>query len=137
MKNPKFETRSRDSNSGPHDCEADALPHDHGHHVSTLFQSYQATTFNFMHFLGFHIELSSTFRRFQHYCSHTMATSHIFLHVLGFHWYQVKAVKCLAQGHSREKLGTKGFQKAIPTLYYWPCSNSLFILSRVSVPQSR
>ena len=26
------ETRSRDSNSGPHDCKAHALPHDHGHH---------------------------------------------------------------------------------------------------------
>ena len=32
MKNPKVETRSRDSNLGPHDCKADALPHDHGHH---------------------------------------------------------------------------------------------------------
>ena len=30
MKNPKVETRSRDSNSGLYDCEADALPHDHG-----------------------------------------------------------------------------------------------------------
>ena len=28
----QVETRSRDSNLGPHDCEADALPHDHGHH---------------------------------------------------------------------------------------------------------
>ena len=33
MKNPKVETRSRDSNLGPHDCKADALPHDHGHHT--------------------------------------------------------------------------------------------------------
>ena len=32
MKNPKVETRSRESNSGPHDCKAVALPHDHGHH---------------------------------------------------------------------------------------------------------
>ena len=32
MKNPKVETHSRDSNSGPHDCKVDALPHDHGHH---------------------------------------------------------------------------------------------------------
>ena len=32
MKNPKVETRSRDSNSGPYDCKADALPHDHRHH---------------------------------------------------------------------------------------------------------
>ena len=32
MKNPKVETRSRDSNSGPHDCKAGALPHDHVHH---------------------------------------------------------------------------------------------------------
>ena len=29
MKNPKVETRSRDSNSGPQDCEADALAHSH------------------------------------------------------------------------------------------------------------
>ena len=26
MKNPKVKTRSRDSNSGPYECEADALP---------------------------------------------------------------------------------------------------------------
>ena len=43
MKNPKVETRSRDSNLGPHDCKADALPHDHGHHsfihVLTLSQT--------------------------------------------------------------------------------------------------
>ena len=32
MKNPKVETRSRDSNSEHQDCEADALPHDHEHH---------------------------------------------------------------------------------------------------------
>ena len=32
MKNPKVETRSQDSNSGPHDCKVNALPHDHGHH---------------------------------------------------------------------------------------------------------
>ena len=31
MKNPKVETCSRNSNSGPHDCKADALPHDPGH----------------------------------------------------------------------------------------------------------
>ena len=31
-KNPKAETRSWDSNSEPHDCKADALPRDHGHH---------------------------------------------------------------------------------------------------------
>ena len=37
MKNPKVETRSRDSNSGTHDCKADALPHDHGHHKFILF----------------------------------------------------------------------------------------------------
>ena len=36
MKNPKVETRSRDSNTGPHDCKADALPHDHGHHTNPL-----------------------------------------------------------------------------------------------------
>ena len=33
MKNPEVETHSRDSNSGPHDCKIDALPHDHGHHT--------------------------------------------------------------------------------------------------------
>ena len=32
MKNPKIETLSGDSNSGPHDCKAYTLPHDHGHH---------------------------------------------------------------------------------------------------------
>ena len=36
MKNPKVETRSRDSNSGPLDCKADGLPHDHGHHTRCL-----------------------------------------------------------------------------------------------------
>ena len=36
MKNPKVETRSRDSNSGPQDCKVDALPHDHGHHQEGL-----------------------------------------------------------------------------------------------------
>ena len=36
MKNPKVETRSRDSNLGPHDCKAHALPHDHGHHMTDL-----------------------------------------------------------------------------------------------------
>ena len=40
MKNPKVETRSRDSNSGPLDCKADALPHDHGHH--TKYGNYYA-----------------------------------------------------------------------------------------------
>ena len=32
--NPKVETHSRDLNLGPYDCEADALPHDHGHHTT-------------------------------------------------------------------------------------------------------
>ena len=41
MKNPKVETRSRDSNLGPHDCKADALPHDHGHHMFLSKGSYQ------------------------------------------------------------------------------------------------
>ena len=36
MRNPKVETRSRDSNSGPHDCKADALPQDHGHHTGSI-----------------------------------------------------------------------------------------------------
>ena len=31
--NPKVDTSSRESNSGHYDCEADALPHDHGHHT--------------------------------------------------------------------------------------------------------
>ena len=41
MKNPKVETRSRESNSGPQDCEANALPHDHGHcrHTETFITS--------------------------------------------------------------------------------------------------
>ena len=41
MENPKVETRSRDSNSEPHDCKADAVPHDHGHHTPrNLFAIY-------------------------------------------------------------------------------------------------
>ena len=32
LNSPKVDTRSRESNFGPHDCKADALPHDHGHH---------------------------------------------------------------------------------------------------------
>ena len=32
--NPKVDTRFRESNSGPYDCEADALRHDHGHHLT-------------------------------------------------------------------------------------------------------
>ena len=35
--NPKVDTRSQESNSGPYDCEADALPHDHGHHDAVSF----------------------------------------------------------------------------------------------------
>ena len=31
--NPKDNTSSWGSNSGPYDCEAYALPHDHGHHL--------------------------------------------------------------------------------------------------------
>ena len=31
--NPKVDTRFRESNSGPSDCEANAQPHDHGHHT--------------------------------------------------------------------------------------------------------
>ena len=33
IENPKVDTRSRESNTRHHDCKADALPHDHGHHV--------------------------------------------------------------------------------------------------------
>ena len=46
MKNPKVETRSRDSNSGPHDCKADALPHDHRHcwiFTCTQHKSFEST----------------------------------------------------------------------------------------------
>ena len=28
----QVDTLSRESNSGPFDCEADTLPHDHGHY---------------------------------------------------------------------------------------------------------
>ena len=31
--NPKVDTRFWESNTGPQDCEADALSHDHGHHT--------------------------------------------------------------------------------------------------------
>ena len=47
MKNPKVETRSQDSNLGPHDCKADALPHDHGHHN---YYSSVTTTVNLLEF---------------------------------------------------------------------------------------
>ena len=48
MKNPKVETRSRDSNSGPHNCKADALPHDHGHHKThTVLPVRSCVTFKF------------------------------------------------------------------------------------------
>ena len=35
-KNPKVETRSRDSNQGPYDWEANTLPHDHRHHTQNV-----------------------------------------------------------------------------------------------------
>ena len=47
MKSPKVETRSRDSNLGPHDCKADALPHDHGHHTCTLKACVMSPCFNY------------------------------------------------------------------------------------------
>ena len=31
MNSSKVDIRSRESNSGPYDCEPDTLPHDHGH----------------------------------------------------------------------------------------------------------
>ena len=37
--NPKDETRSWDSNSGPHDCKDEAVPHDHGHHANLVKQA--------------------------------------------------------------------------------------------------
>ena len=40
----KVDTRSRDSNSGPCDCEADAVPHDHGLHLKYLLAYYVITT---------------------------------------------------------------------------------------------
>ena len=49
MKNPNVDTSSKDSNSGPHNCKADALPHDHEHHkdffyhVTAKFQQYWDT----------------------------------------------------------------------------------------------
>ena len=49
MKNPKVEIRSRDSNSEPHDCKADALHHDHGHH--TISMQYHDTSFLFYFFI--------------------------------------------------------------------------------------
>ena len=33
----QIDSRSRDSNSRPQDCEADALPHDQGHHMKAVF----------------------------------------------------------------------------------------------------
>ena len=36
MKKFQIDTRSRESNSGPQDCEAKALPHDHGHRPVVL-----------------------------------------------------------------------------------------------------
>ena len=32
IENAKVDTQSWESNSGPYDCQADALPHNHGHH---------------------------------------------------------------------------------------------------------
>ena len=36
MRNPKVDTRPRESKSGPRECAADALPHDHGHHQGSM-----------------------------------------------------------------------------------------------------
>ena len=42
-------------------------------------------------------------RRFQQYFSHIMAIAHI-IHVFsGYHQYYAGALKCLAQGYSRQK----------------------------------
>ena len=38
----KVETRSRESNSGPYDCEANALPHTHGQHTCALNPLFRA-----------------------------------------------------------------------------------------------
>ena len=54
MKNPKVETRSRDSNLGPHDCKADALPHDHGHHTTRDLINYHHFEKDICH-IGGHI----------------------------------------------------------------------------------
>ena len=34
--------RSRESNSGPYDCKADALPHGHGHHTGSTGSPYDS-----------------------------------------------------------------------------------------------
>ena len=56
--NPKVDTHSRESNLGPQDCEADALPRDHGHHdiisISYYFSYIKAASapiYIFMEFL--------------------------------------------------------------------------------------
>ena len=36
MNNSKVDTHSLAMNSRPHECEADPLPHDHGHHTITI-----------------------------------------------------------------------------------------------------
>ena len=36
MKKHEVDTRSRDSNSGPQDSEANTVPHDHGHHYNEM-----------------------------------------------------------------------------------------------------
>ena len=56
LKNPIDETRSRDSNSGPHDCKADALPHDQPEHFRGLhfyFFSLEILLYYFIFFFLF------------------------------------------------------------------------------------
>ena len=44
--NAKVNTRSQESNSGPYDCKAYAIPHDHGHHTKCVFRAKQAPNCN-------------------------------------------------------------------------------------------
>ena len=39
MKNPEVDTRCQESNSGPQDCEADALPQDHGQPTTCVMEN--------------------------------------------------------------------------------------------------
>ena len=45
--NPKVNTRSRESNSGPYSCEVDAQPQDHGHHIFDITQLLISKTIRF------------------------------------------------------------------------------------------
>ena len=57
--NPKVDTRSQESNLGAYDCEADALPHDHGHHGRFRFVC-KCLKFRESTFLPFDTDTNST-----------------------------------------------------------------------------